>query len=384
MNIFKNIYWINTNRFDEKIDKSTWLEISESLIHNKFSVTLLTGYRKKKWISKNYQLNIQYFKALDTVGLFKVSLNLLIFFWLLRNTKQNDIIIVSADALLLSVFLKKFKKCKIHLDIRTIPVEIHNLKNRFDRLMFYTIPLKLFKHCPDSYSFITKLLMQNIEHTFNMRFHDYTIWTSGVNSKHFAVARKKLDRPENKYILTYLGVVTKNRGIDKVLQAIGILNKMYKQKVLFQVIGDGPFLPNLKQMSSDLGITNKVLFKGYIPYDSVPEHLIDTDCFVCPLPDRSEWNVSSPLKVFEYLACGKPVILTPIVSHKNIIKNNEYIIWTQGDKVSDFVVAIQYAVKNRWQLIDKSIGALDYVESKYEWLIQGGIFSDYLSQKYNE
>lgn len=378
----QNIYWININKFDEKIDKSTWLEISEFLIHNKFSVTLLTSFKRIKWFSSKYQLNIKYFKAIDTILLFKLTLNMSIFFWLLKNAKPNDIIIASTDALLIGVLLKGLKKCKFHLDIRTIPVEINNLKNRFDRLIFYTIPLKLFIHCPNSYSFITKLLMHNIEHNFNVHFKDYSIWTSGVNVNHFAIASKSPDKYKKTFILTYLGVVTKNRGIDRVLQAICRLNKLYPQ-ILFQVIGDGPYLKNLKKMSSNFGITDSVSFKGYIPYEYVPEYLVNTDCFICPLPDRPEWNVSSPLKVFEYLACAKPVILTPIVSHKNITVNNEFIIWTEGDKVCDFVKAIEYAFKNRWQLLTASKISTDFVRNTYEWKIQGNVFSSYLKNKYN-
>lgn len=379
----KNIYWININRFDEKTDKSTWLEISEILINSNFSVTLLTGYSQKKWVSKAFRLNIKYFKSLNNPYFFKLSLNLLILFWLLRNTNKNDIIIVSADSLWLSVILKGCRKCKIHLDIRTVPVEIHNIKNRLDYLIFFTIPMKIFHRRADSYSFITKLLKQNIENTFHVQFKDYAIWTSGVNIEHFATVRESPKKSSNKYVLTYLGVVTRNRGIDRVLKAIGRLNEMYKQKVLFQVIGDGPFLPYLKQISSDLGLNDRVLFKGHIPYDTIPKNLMDTDCFICPLPDRSEWNVSSPLKVFEYLACAKPVILTPIVSHKNIIENEDFIIWTEGDKVDDFIKAIEYALKNTEKLKRKSRMAIETVRNNYEWAVQGNIFVNYLRKKYN-
>ncbi len=379
----QNIYWININKFDEKIDKSTWLEISECLIMNKFSVTLLTGFNNNKWTSNKYRLNIKYFKTINTTFLFKLTLNIFIFFWLIRNTKPNDIIIVSADSLWICFLLKILKRCKFHLDIRTIPVEINNLKNRFDRLIFYTIPLKLFIRCPDSYSFITKLLMHNIEHNFNVRFQDYSIWTSGVNVDHFNVVSENSEKCGNRYILTYLGVVTKNRGIDRVLQAISRLNEKKIRQILFQVIGDGPYLKNLKKMCFDLGITNSVSFKGYIPYEVVPEHLIDTDCFICPLPDRPEWNVSSPLKVFEYLACAKPIILTPIVSHKNIIKDYKYIIWTNGDKVYDFSKAIEYAFENRQQLLRESKIAPNFVRNNYGWEIQSNVFSSYLKNKYN-
>lgn len=377
-----NIYWVSLNRFDENICKVDRLEIAESLINENFSVTLLTGFRTEKYFPQNYRLKIHYFRTINTGGFFKLSLNLAILFWLLRNAKKDDIIMVSPDSLWVAILLKKIKKCKIHLDIRTIHVEVQNLRRRIEYFLYWVLPLKLHPYYPDSYSFITESLKKNVEQEFNINFRDYVIWHSGVNFERFATVREHSKILGNKFIITYLGVVTKSRGIDRVLQALSRLRDEYKEKILFQVIGDGPFLPDLKQMSSDLGIKKGVIFKGYVPYESVPEHLRDTDCFICPLPERPEWNISSPIKIFEYLACAKPIILTPIIAHKNIIKNSEFIVWTEGDRVCDFVKAIEYAFENRDTLLNISRMAPDFVRDNYEWKVQGKNFGTYLKSKY--
>jgi glycosyltransferase involved in cell wall biosynthesis len=144
------------------------------------------------------------------------------------------------------------------------------------------------------------------------------------------------------------------------------------------VIGDGPYKRNLKLLSQKLGIFNSVVFEGYVPYEKVPEHLVGSDCFICPLPYRIEWSVSSPIKLFEYLACTKPIILTPIPAHKNIISSNKYIVWTDGDKVHDFTRAIEDAYMNRKILIENSRSALNDIFGKHEWKTQARIFHNYL------
>ncbi len=65
-----------------------------------------------------------------------------------------------------------------------------------------------------------------------------------------------------------------------------------------------------------LGVDDQVQFRGFVPYEHVADEIAQADVCICPLPDRLEWNVSSPLKVFEYMACAKPMILTPIPAPK--------------------------------------------------------------------
>jgi len=378
----RKIYWIESDRFDIKIDKSTWLEMAETLISQNFSVTLLCGFKKQKYIPQGYRLKIQYFKAVDVPSLFRYSLLANILFWLIKNVKQEDIIIVSPGALCIAFFLKLIKRCNVHLDVRTVPVDIHTAKDQADYLLFWTLPFIMFKRIPDSFSFITELLKQSVEREFRTHFYDYVIWHSGVNTQHFRALKKPAAGRSDKFMITFLGIITRNRRIDLVLEALSILKVIYKENIVFRVIGDGPDLPRLKRISSDLGLNQIVQFKGRVQYDVVPQHLRDTDCFIYPLPNRPEWNVSSPIKVFEYLACGKPIILTPIAAHKAIVNNENFIVWTNGDRAEDFAKAIEYAYENRVMLTEAAKKAPNLAREKYEWRIQGKKLADYLKRKY--
>jgi glycosyltransferase involved in cell wall biosynthesis len=360
------------------------LEIGETLIGENFSVTLLCGFKKETYIPQGYRLKIKYFKAADVAGLFRYSLMANILFWLVRRTSQGDIVIVSPGAVCIGFFLKLIKKCNVHLDVRTVPVEIHNLRDRIDHLLFWRLPFKLFKRVPDSFSFITELLKQGVEQEFHTSFPDYVIWQSGVNMRHFTILKKNSELQSDRFVITYLGVVTRNRGIDRVLDALSRLKGIYKENVVLQVIGDGHDLSRLKRINSDLGLDNIVDFKGYIQYESVPKHLRDTDCFISPLPDLPEWNVSSPIKVFEYLACGKPIILTPIPAHKNIVKDKNFVVWTEGNRPEDFARAIEYAYENREMLTETAKKAPNFVRKNYAWEVQGKKLADYLKRKYYE
>lgn len=380
--ILKNIYWIYLNRLDENISKAPRLEIADCLADQNFSVTLLTGFRKKIILPKKYRLKVFYFNGFHIKGLFKLFLSINIFLWLIRNVQIYDIVIMPPGSLWMSRPLQIIKNCWVHLDIRTIPVEINDIKSRIEYFLYWHLPIMIFHRFPDSYSFITELLKKNVEKEFNICFEDYVVWHSGVNVDHFEIVRKHKNRVSDKLVITYLGVLTQNRGIDIVLSAISKLDKQYKQKIIFQVIGDGPYLETLRQLSHKFGINKSVVYNGQVPYERVPEHLISSDCFICPLPNRTEWNVSSPIKIFEYLACAKPIILTPIPAHKNIVNSCENIVWTDGYDVSAFVKALEYTINNIEKLTFKSEIAYDNFKENYEWKTQSKVLAKYFTYKY--
>ncbi|MCP4266937.1 MAG: glycosyltransferase family 4 protein [Candidatus Brocadiaceae bacterium] len=380
MNSIKT-YWIDLNRFDSKMDKSTWLEISEALYQNNFNVTIMCGYQREKYKPKEYKVNIRYFKSLRTGGLFRYSLLLRIILWLLRNSRSNDIIIVCPRSLIVGFVLKYLKGCHIHMDVRTVPVEIHGIKDKIDRFLFWKSPLKFFSKLPDSNSFITKSLKESMEKEFCVRYDDYVTWHSGVNIQMFQTHNQACTfMNKDKFVLFYHGSVTPNRGLDLVLNGLAKLKPQIREQILFKIIGNGYDLERLKMMAMESSLN--VCFEGYIPYEKIPSVIKEADCCICPLPDLQEWNVSSPIKVFEYLACAKPVILTPIEAHKQIANNKDYVIWTNGFSVDDFAKAIQFAYTNRDKLKVKAKGALDFIQGNYDWKVQGNKFAKYLKENY--
>ena len=301
-----------------------------------------------------------------------------ILFWILRHSKKGDIVILPPAALWITFILKIFGNCKIHLDVRTVPVDIHTLKKRVLYFLYWHLPFKLFSHIPDGYSFITMLLKISIEKELKLRFNNFVLWHSGVNVDHFRMVREHYSNTGDIFKITYVGVVTKNRGLDRVIHAISEIGHKYNNKIKFNIIGDGPFLDKLKIISAESGLSDQTSFQGYVAYENVPKYLLDTDIFICPLPDREEWNISSPIKVYEYLACDRPVILTPIKAHKNIINDAGNIIWTQGDSSADFSAAIEKAYQAREYLRMASKDAVRLIKDQCQWSAQGRKFAQYL------
>jgi glycosyltransferase involved in cell wall biosynthesis len=380
-----NLYWVGTFRLDEVVNTSTYFEIGKELQNAGFTFTLLCGYRNSNRAKrlKKSKINVKLFQASGRSGVFKLSLMWEIFRWLRKNAKSNSIVIIRPENLWLCAALKRLTKANFHIEFRTLPVEVNCLKDRVDYLFSWLIPIKLFGGLPSTFSFINRRLMSNVQKQFKLNISDYVLWEPGANVSLFEnVAGSGKKRGFDDYTLFYHGSVTKNRGIDRVIRALWNLRHDYSGKIKMRIVGSGRDIDWLKRLCTELGLTDSVKFVGQVPYEEIPFEIAKADCCISPLPNRVEWCVSSPIKVFEYLASSKPVILTPISAHEELLSGNDFVVWTKGDSVSDFARAIEYAYNNHDTLTRNAEKGIDFIKKKYEWKVQAAKLAGYLKGRY--
>jgi glycosyltransferase involved in cell wall biosynthesis len=183
--------------------------------------------------------------------------------------------------------------------------------------------------------------------------------------------------------LFYHGTITEDRGVGHVIEAVGQLTGRYREAVTLTIVGDGPALQQMKALATKLNIGSKVRFTGLVAYEAVPDLIAQADCCICPLPDRPEWRVSSPLKVFEYMSCGKPIILTPIDAHKDVADGLGFVVWTDGYAIEDYRRAIERAYDSAERLYEAATDAPRFAREHFEWTIQGSRFAEYLMRTFS-
>jgi glycosyltransferase involved in cell wall biosynthesis len=75
------------------------------------------------------------------------------------------------------------------------------------------------------------------------------------------------------------------------------------------IVGDGPIKEELVRIAEELGISSKVLFTGIVAYERVPLYINASNVCVAPfIRERNEKSGVSPLKIYEYAACGKAIV----------------------------------------------------------------------------
>lgn len=122
------------------------------------------------------------------------------------------------------------------------------------------------------------------------------------------------------FIIGYVGVLREWVDFKPLFEALKLIN--FDTKVL--IVGkEGDFKGNVK-LAKKCGVADKVIFTGTVPYSKVPLYISAMDVCVIPFHSNPIANSAVPLKLFEYMACEKPVISTKIDAIKKISKDIVY------------------------------------------------------------
>jgi glycosyltransferase involved in cell wall biosynthesis len=129
------------------------------------------------------------------------------------------------------------------------------------------------------------------------------------------LARVRLVEPDarlramGKTILGYVGAMNPQDGVDYMLRALAILkNELGRRDFFCVIIGDGDSRHALEEEARALGLTDEVWFTGFVPDADMVRYLSTADICLDPNPSSPLNDVSTWIKVMEYMALEKPLV----------------------------------------------------------------------------
>jgi glycosyltransferase involved in cell wall biosynthesis len=140
------------------------------------------------------------------------------------------------------------------------------------------------------------------EHIFVVR--------NGPNQKRMQLATptRRL-RAMNKTILVYIGSLNPQDGVDYLLRSLKHLVYDLKREDFYCVImGSGDSLQDLRDQTVSLKLERFVELTGWISDEDLQTNLAAADICMDPDPSSPLNDVSTWIKVMEYMACGKPIV----------------------------------------------------------------------------
>ena len=159
-------------------------------------------------------------------------------------------------------------------------------------------------------------------------------------------ARKKLNLPEDKILIGYIGML-KTLNMEKGINfAIGSLKFLDNRIVLVLVGGHNKDIEFYKKMVEELQFKNKVLFIGQVPHKSVPMYLKAFDVLIAPFPEIDHYKFyMSPLKIFEYMTSERPIIISNLPAIREVLNESNAILIKPGspEKLAE---SINFTLKN--------------------------------------
>lgn len=162
--------------------------------------------------------------------------------------------------------------------------------------------------------------------------------------------------------ITYVGGLQEWQGIKWMLR---VIEQMGEDVEISIVGGTQERMTELKAVAVDLGIGTKVNFIGRVEQDKVPKYINKSD--ICFGPFNKQ-RTASPMKIYEYLACGKHVVLindSGLEYLDHIPGVHRFTSDTDEETIHEFILELEsydnpkgrdYILKNRsWSAVVENI-----------------------------
>lgn len=175
--------------------------------------------------------------------------------------------------------------------------------------------------------------------------------------------QKNLQISNHDRVIMYLGSIHSISGLPVILNSIPkIIQKIPHFKLL--VVGGGAHLENLKEISKKLGIQDKVVFTGYVPYLHIPRYCSLAELCINPFEITDMTKKLSPVKIFDLLACGKPILATPLegLLH-DFPEESKILIYANLEQFESQIISLL----NSESLENFGKKGREYVEANYTW-----------------
>ena len=153
---------------------------------------------------------------------------------------------------------------------------------------------------------------------------------NGVNTRRITPGHRPVTAPgpEAPVTVGFVGTLKPWHGTDLLLRALA----RTRENLRLDICGTGPQQEELEQLAAELGIAERVRFRGAVAPEQVPAVLHEIDIAAAPYPAGEHYF--SPLKVYEYLAAGLPTIASRIGTIPALLEGGQLgVLVTPGDVV---------------------------------------------------
>lgn len=189
----------------------------------------------------------------------------------------------------------------------------------------------------------------------------------GVDTERFKPAsdrsrvRLDLGLPQSATLFFTLRNLEPRMGVDRLLRAVPLVARTLPDFMLVAG-GQGPLLPSLQTLASELGLGERVRFTGFIPEEALVSYYQAADGFVIPTVELEGFG----LPILEALACGTPVVGTRVGAIPEILEPFDSSLLMPSLTPEGIAGGI-LALANRPDRSSLSAACREYALSRYRW-----------------
>ncbi len=165
-----------------------------------------------------------------------------------------------------------------------------------------------------------------------------------------AELREILKLQQDKKIITYSGSLRKGKGINSLLKIAKELEN--EKNIIFLIVG-GPEKEKIfyQKKVQKLNLSN-ILFTGFVLQNKIPLYLKASDILIMlySFTEKNtvmDLNTTSPIKLFEYMASKKPIVVSKIPTIAKIIEHNKHALMIKPDDILEIKENVLLLLNNK-------------------------------------
>ena len=197
--------------------------------------------------------------------------------------------------------------------------------------------------------------------------HDVFIVRNGPDIASFKPVRPKPTLKHGKrHLVGYVGTMSHQEGLDVLLDVVQQIKTQGRHDVHFTCIGGGPALASLCQLVKDRDLGDIINFTGRVSDQELLEVLSTSDVCVSPDTPCKMNDISTMIKIAEYMALGKPIVQFDLKEGR--FTAQEASLYSNGeDPVADFADKILWLLDHPEERKRMGEFASRRVEQKLAW-----------------
>jgi len=115
----------------------------------------------------------------------------------------------------------------------------------------------------------------------------------------------------------FIGAIDPQDGVESIIEALYLLRQMEPDlRFACRIIGNGLALRDVRERTLELGLAEEIEFCDFLPWPKAMRALAECDICIDAAPLNPYHRVNEAVKVLEYMAHGKPMVLTDSPGHR--------------------------------------------------------------------
>jgi glycosyltransferase involved in cell wall biosynthesis len=347
----RRLVWVYGEPIAQKLDVATWVETSSELHQAGWRVTLVVAGPRDQY--NIHGVEVVSFPKPQVYLLRQAIFHLMVAGWLARRWSTIDVVLfhhMAAPWLLpmrVVRLLQRARRPLLVMDTRDLTLPESGMKNRL-RVLFEQTMHRLAGVLADGQTAITQR-MADLVHVPARKL--WGMWPSGVNLERFAAARETRRWPQGDEPvgLVYVGVMLRQRHLLELCRAVERANAE-GMAFTFTLVGNGPARQELEAFAAQSA--GRIRLPGQVPHAQVPDCLAQAHVGVTAMfpPEQLISQAASPIKLFEYIAAGMPVLATRTACHTDVAGESSYVFWAEDASVESLLEALRHIWQARAML----------------------------------